>query len=144
MTHASALREFQHPRLLLGIWWSALAATIVVCLLPMPALDVPFDHVDKLEHGIGYLLLAAWAGMLFRGRWPVIRALLVLSALGVLIEGLQMLVPWRSGGDAADVLANLIGTALGGSIALTPLAAGLEFADRRLAALRGRATGSRR
>ena len=115
------LRAFRRPRLWLRAWFAMMALTLVVCLLPMPTLPLTVVHGDKLEHFIGYALLSAYAGMLFEvvrmRRW----AYAVLLALGALIEGLQTFVPWRSGGDLADMAANALGVAIGMIVASTPL-----------------------
>jgi VanZ family protein len=77
----------------------------------MPA--IPF--ADKLIHGTGYGLLAVLAVCLFeRGkRW---RALLWLLCLGGLIELAQGLLPTGRMMEAADLLANAIGIALGAAV----------------------------
>lgn len=61
----TALRAFRRPRFWLGAWVAMLGATVIVCLLPMPAIAPRIDHFDKIEHAVGYALLAAYAAMLF-------------------------------------------------------------------------------
>jgi VanZ family protein len=105
-------------------WWglSALAqiALLTASLLPLPIEPPGVPHWDKWGHLLAYGGLAA-LGMLVcrtgRGRWWMLGWLLL---LGALIEGLQGLLPWRSM-EAADLLANAAGVALGGLVALTPL-----------------------
>lgn len=123
------LRRLRFPRFWLALWCTALLATVVVCLLPLPPLPVAAHWADKLEHALGYALLAANAAMLFTPRRGLPMALAVLVVLGMLIEGLQSLLPWRSA-DAADVLANLLGVAAGALLALTPLASLLQRIER--------------
>lgn len=128
-----ALRGFRRPRLWWRTWCVLLLLTVIVCLLPMPRLPVDVQHGDKLEHFVGYALLAAYAVMLFETASARRRAALALFGLGVAIEGLQTLVPWRSGGDVADMAANAAGVGLGMLTALTPLRHALQWLDRRLA-----------
>lgn len=125
----SRLRAFRRPRLWLGAWAAMLAATVVVCLLPMPPIAPRIDHFDKIEHAVGYALLAAYAAMLFATRRGLLAACAGLVALGIAIEGLQALVPWR-GADALDVVANTAGIAFGALLAPRGV---LQWLDRRLA-----------
>lgn len=127
--HPRALHAFRRPQLWLGIWIAALAATLVLCLLPMPALDLQVDDADKALHALGHAALAAYALMLYARPAAVMRAIVGLVALGVAIELLQTLLPWRSGGDPIDMLANALGTALGSAIGITPLRRGLLWVD---------------
>jgi VanZ family protein len=125
-----ALRPFRRPRLWLRAWFAMLALTVVVCLLPAP-MPLDIEHGDKLEHFVGYALLAAYAGMLFEAAYARRLAYVAVLALGVLIEGLQTFVPWRSGGDVADMAANALGVALGTGVAITPLRHVLQWFDSR-------------
>lgn len=125
----AALHAFRRPRWWLGIWLCALAATLLICLLPMPAIALQIDDTDKLAHTLGHAALAAYAVMLFAPLRAVWLALAGLLVFGVAIELLQTLVPWRSGGDPLDMLANAIGTALGACMRLTPLRGALQWAD---------------
>ena len=124
------IAPLRRPRLWLGAWIAMLAATVVVSLLPMPSVPVHIENFDKIEHLVGYALLAAYASMLFAApRWP---AWLAVFALGIVIEGLQTLVPWRSGGDVADMLANGVGVLAGAAVARTPLRHALAWFERRV------------
>ena len=105
-------------------WWglSALAqiALVIASTLPLPIEPPGVPHWDKWGHLLAYVGLTA-LGMLVcrtrRGRWLMLGWLLL---LGALVEVAQGLLPWRSM-EAADLLANAIGVALGGLVALTPL-----------------------
>lgn len=91
---------------------------LLLSLLPLPSVQPPVEHWDKWGHVLAHLALAAIAVLVFRtprGRWLALGWLVL---FGVLIEALQGLLPWRSM-EAADLLANLAGTALGGLLALT-------------------------
>jgi VanZ family protein len=121
----AALRPLHFPRLWLGLWLAMLAITLAVCLVPLPRLDLPVSHFDKLEHLLGYAVLSAFAAMLFATTRARVIAAMALLALGVAIEGLQALTPWRSA-DVLDLLANLLGVACGALVAITPAARTLQ------------------
>jgi VanZ family protein len=123
------MRDFDHPLIWLGIWCLALAATLVVCLIPLPTMEAPVLRFDKLHHALGHALLAAWAAMLFIDRRTLLRAIAGLLLFGVAIEGLQALLPWRSA-ELLDIAANALGVALGAAIAATPLARTLLHVER--------------
>jgi VanZ family protein len=125
-----ALRDLRYPRAWLLLWIVALKLGLIVCLLPLPPLALP-GGFDKVEHAVGYFLLAAYAGMLFvRGR-PLTFALLGLLAFGGMIEGLQALVPWRSA-EWMDWVSNALGVGLGALVAFSPFATMLQWVDRRM------------
>lgn len=128
---AGALRDFARPRLWLRLWWLLLAATLLVCLLPLPPVPAPVSHFDKLEHGLGYAVLSAYAAMLFASGRSVLLAALGLCLYGGAIEGLQSWVPWRST-DPLDAVFNALGAALGALLWFTPAAGTLQWVDRRL------------
>ena len=127
----TALRPFRRPALWLGAWLGMLLATVFVCLVPMPEIAPRVDNFDKIEHLAGYALLMAYAVMLFATRRALGMAAAGLLALGGLIEALQSMTSWRSA-DAADLVANALGVALGMAVAATPLRASLLAVDRRL------------
>ncbi|MBT0959939.1 VanZ family protein [Denitromonas iodatirespirans] len=88
---------------------AALAAVLVLSLLPVPAGLQVFSWQDKLEHATAFLALGllgqfAWAR---HGRWVAIGLL----AYGALIEVAQSFTAWRTG-DAADWLADALGVGL--------------------------------
>lgn len=124
------LRTYRFPRVWLGLWLLALLATVVVCLLPLPRMPVPIDHLDKLEHASGYAVLAAWSAMLFAARKAQMWAAFGLVVWGTGIEGLQALVPWRSA-SLSDVVANAVGVLVGSSVAFTPWVTALQSLEMR-------------
>jgi VanZ family protein len=126
------MRDFRHPWLWLGIWCTALVATLLVCLIPLPQMDAPVLRFDKLHHALGHALLAAWAAMLFDDRRMLLRAVTGLLLFGVAIEGLQALLPWRSA-ELLDIAANALGVALGAATAATPVARTLLHVERLVA-----------
>ena len=115
-----------------GAWAAMLVSTLIVCLVPMPPHEPPIAHLDKVHHLAGYALLVAYAAMLFDTRRALGGAMLGVFALGVLIEALQALVPWRSM-DPWDLVANTLGIVLGALVAFTPLRRTLHWVDRHFA-----------
>lgn len=91
--------------LMLGVvWWG--------CLTPSPPnIPQPFFDFDKLEHGFAYLVLAAWFAAIYRARRQRIVILVLLVAMGGLIEILQT----YTGRDAEwfDWFADIAGALLG-------------------------------
>ena len=95
-----------------------LVAIPVVCLLPMPEMPVEFEHGDKVEHLLGYAFATWWWAQLAPNRtrlWAHAGAFVI---YGIAIEMLQTLVPWRSGNDPWDVLANSVGVLLATLVAM--------------------------
>ena len=104
----------------LGLWLLGIAALVVVCLLP--GADLPKVNVsDKLEHALAFLLLSAAAVQLFVRGKPLAIIALGLLALGAGIELAQALLTTSRMMEAADLLADAIGVAVGAASAWTPL-----------------------
>lgn len=117
----------------LGLWLLAIAAVIVLSLLPPPPLPMQVPrHFDKLEHLLAYALLAAGAVLLFARRRTQGWLAAGLLALGVALEFAQSLLTQTRVADPADVAANAAGVAIGLLLSFTPLADGLQRFDRRL------------
>jgi VanZ family protein len=111
----SSLHAFRRPRLWLAGWIALLVATVVVCVVPLPSAIHAPAQFDKLEHALGYVVLALYAANLFAQARARRAAWLGLLLFGAAIEGLQALTPWRSA-DPLDLLANLGGIALGAAL----------------------------
>jgi len=99
--------------MIIRIWkqlgWLGVVLTLAVSLGP-PSLDEGSGHSDKLVHLVGYgVLMFWWAQLVVTHRW---RLALAVALFGCAVEGLQSLTPDRLA-DAADVLANMTGVALG-------------------------------
>ncbi|MDF9434991.1 MULTISPECIES: hypothetical protein [Chromohalobacter] len=72
-----------------------------------PGADMPQELPwDKFNHFIAYAGLAA---LLRLGGLRAVTALGLAIGYGLLVEGLQLGVPGRSGADGADALANALG-----------------------------------
>jgi VanZ family protein len=115
----AALKPLRRPRLWLGLWIAAIVALVVVCLVPLDSLPPLPENSDKVEHLLGYFLLAAAAVQLFGSRRALSLAALGLVALGIGIEIAQGYTAYRSS-DLADALANTLGVLLGMATAVTP------------------------
>lgn len=125
----NGLRPLPHLALWRWLGRLALAATVVVCLVPMPKPVIPVEGGDKFEHALGWLLITLWYAQLA----AVPRALLARAcgflALGAAIELAQSLTTWRSA-DPWDLAANAAGVATGVAIGLSPLRGILARLDR--------------
>lgn len=93
-------------RWLLGL---ALAATLVLSLLPPSGIPQVLSFWDKAQHALGFAVLA-WLAAASGLRWRNIA--LGLLVWGALIEVLQSLTTWRQG-DVWDWVADAIGIAFG-------------------------------
>ena len=117
---------------MLGVWYQIGALMLLVVgaasLLPVPEVGVD----DKLGHLFVYLVLAAWFGLLVDSRIALIWTGLGLVAYGILIELLQWMTSFRFA-EWGDVLANLIGIAIGLLAYFTPLRRILAVVDGLLA-----------
>ena len=114
------LKPLRRGRVWLGLWLLGIAALVVVCLLP--GADLPKVNVsDKLEHALAFLLLSAAAVQLFVRGKPLAIIALGLLALGAGIELAQAVLTTSRMMEAADLLADAIGVAVGAASAWTPL-----------------------
>lgn len=139
MFRLSSLQPLSAPRFWLALWWCAWLAVLVASLLPIPQMDLDVSHGDKWLHVIAHAALAGYAWMLFRPGRDRRVALAALVGLGLAIEGLQGLLPWRSA-DPLDLAANVLGTVLGSLFARLWLGGVLRGIDRAMFGL-GRAAG---
>lgn len=105
-----------------------LLAVIVLSLVRVEQ-PVQLENADKYEHLLAYGLLMFWWGMVQPGRrrfW-----LVFLPLLGVALELLQSLTPWRFM-SWNDALANLLGVVIGGLLLRTPAARILRVVDHHV------------
>ncbi len=126
------LKPLHWPRFWVGLWWLSIAALIVVCLVPLDGLPPLPDNSDKVEHLLGYFIMAAAAVQLYRGRL-LLQAAIGLVALGIAIEFAQGMTAYRSA-DAYDAMFNTMGVLLGMATALTPWRDLLLRVEKRLPA----------
>jgi VanZ family protein len=98
-----------------------LMGALVGILSLAPAATLPPTSIgDKAEHVLAYALLGFLGGV--SSERGVLRTFLGLSAFGIAIEMLQTFSPGRSP-DALDLLADIVGAALGcgAALALRPM-----------------------
>jgi VanZ family protein len=112
-----ALRPLRWPRLWIAAWIAMIAVVLIGSLLPAQRLPPPaFDGVDKLQHLLGYALLAGYAVLLFARTRLQLFAMAGLVALGIGIEFAQDALTTSRRADVADVGANTLGVLLGWSV----------------------------
>jgi VanZ family protein len=120
MAATGMLKPLRFPRFWLGLWWLAIALTIIVCLIPPPPLDLP-PNSDKVEHFLAYFVLAGSAVQIYRTRAALLWACVGLVGLGVGIEFLQGALTVNRMADPMDALANSVGVLAGMALVFTPL-----------------------
>ena len=111
------LLALRHPRLWLVSGWILVILAIVASLVPSHDLPQIGGVSDKLEHVVGYFVLALW----FAGIYPKSRYLMIgvaLLVMGIVIEGLQGAMHVGREADLRDVYANSLGIVCGLTLAL--------------------------
>ena len=98
-----------------GLW---VAAVFFLSLTPHPPQPISFSGVDKWEHALAYALLMLWFCQVYVGHGARIRLLLLLVAMGVVVEILQGMGGYRYF-EYADMLANSAGALIGWGLART-------------------------
>lgn len=118
-----------------AIGWGLVAATIYLSLTPVPPeVDLGFAWEDKLFHLLTYGVMMSWFVQLYETpRWRGGFAVGFII-LGALLEWGQGLGGVRHP-EAADVVANGLGVALGWMAGRTPLGSFLPVLERRLPGL---------
>jgi VanZ family protein len=111
------LLSLRHPRLWLVSGWILVILAVIASLVPMHDLPKVGGLNDKLEHIIGYSVLALYfAGMYPKSRYPMIG--IALLVMGIVIEGLQGAMKLGRQADLRDVYANTMGIVCGLTLAL--------------------------
>ena len=106
------LLALRHPRLWLVSGWMLVVISVVVNIMPAGDLPKLGGISDKLEHAIGYTVLALWfAGIYPKSRYPMIGVALLV--MGIVIEGLQGAMHVGRQADLRDVYANSAGIICG-------------------------------
>jgi hypothetical protein len=115
-----ATKPLRRAPLWLVLWWVGIGGVIVSSLLPAGDLPPVFPGGDKLEHGLGYGLLAAFAVQLFVPR-AALRAGVGLVLLGIALELAQGAFTTTRSMDPWDALADACGVGLGLAVLATPM-----------------------
>jgi VanZ family protein len=111
------LLSLRHPRLWLVTGWLLIVFSAIASIVPAHDLPKMPGISDKVEHIVGYALLALWfAGIYPRSRYAMIA--LGLFVMGVAMEGLQGVTRLGRQADVWDVVANSLGIATGLLLAL--------------------------
>lgn len=116
-----------------NIWWSLsfilVSSVYIVCLMP---LDGPLkgpEFIDKVWHFGTYVIVMLWFSQLFEAHVHR-RVLIGVVLMGLSIECLQALTPWRSF-DVLDLGANMAGALAGWGLAVVGLHRLLARAEQR-------------
>lgn len=126
-----SLKPFRRPWLWAGLWCVAIAATVVLSLMPVPDLGRLPSGGDKLEHFVTYALLAAGAVQLYP-RWRSLLSVGIgLVVMGIGLEYAQGALTTYRMMDRADAFANTLGVIAGLGLQLTPWRDLLLRFDRR-------------
>ncbi len=102
------------------MWWGVVAgyAVLLFVVSVMPVRGAPsVPYLDKAVHSCEYLLFAWLLVQAIRapglqGGHDLMLVWLYATSYGVLMELIQMMIPWRSA-ELADAVANAIGAACG-------------------------------
>ena len=108
-----SLKPFRRPWLWAGLWTAAVAAVCAASLVPMSSLPSVPAGTDKLEHFVGYALLAVGAVQLFGRRLSLLSACVTLALMGVGLEYMQGQMGLGRAMDTRDALANTLGVLAG-------------------------------
>jgi VanZ family protein len=125
------MRDFNKPKLWLGIWIFGWLLCIALSLGPPPPIPADVPNGDKIGHALAYAVLSAWAVMIFRTRGAWLRSAMALMVLGIVIEIAQGTLTSNRTADPYDALADALGIVLGLLVALTPASELLLKLERR-------------
>src|SRR5690625_4131943 len=112
MDDAAVTHLHADPRNYRCLWILLMVLTMVGSLLPLNVPSTTPVPGDKLQHFLGYGLLATMATLGFSRLSLALGAALAMIGLGAAVEGIQHLLPWRQF-DWLDMLANTLGVACG-------------------------------
>lgn len=132
MTRAPrTLREFDRPKLWLGVWIFGWLLCISLSLVHPPDLGIDVPDGDKIGHLLSYATLSAWAVSIFARRRAHWLAALALFALGATMEIAQGELTTDRMMDARDAIANTLGILIGQVLGFLPWQTWLQAFERR-------------
>lgn len=102
-------RKLPSARLLRAVFVLLLAAIIYLSIAPGEATPTAGLFWDKAQHALAYAVLGLAGLAAFGGRWPVLAAILAVSAG---LEVAQAVMPYGRQGDLRDLAANAAGLGL--------------------------------
>lgn len=117
MDDAAVTHLHADPRSYRCLWIVLMALIMVGSLLPLNVPSATPVPGDKLQHFLGYGLLATMATLGFSRLSLALAAALAMIGLGAAVEGIQHLLPWRQF-DWLDMLANTLGVVSGIALGL--------------------------
>ena len=117
---ARTYKPFRRPLLWRSLWSLAVAAVVVVSLIPAPDLPALPQGSDKLEHFLAYACLSAGAVQLYARRFALFSACVCLTLLGIGLEYAQGALTSTRMTDSYDALANTLGVLAGLATQFTP------------------------
>lgn len=126
------MRAFRWPGLWLSIWLVMIAAVAIGSLMPAPDLPPMFPQADKLQHLLGYMVLAGWGAQLFERARCLAWVAVGLIAFGIAIEFAQALFTANRQAEVMDAVADAVGVAVGLAIVRGRLAELLVRLEARL------------
>jgi VanZ family protein len=115
-----ALKPFRRPRLWSALWSAAVAALVVVSLVPLRGMPQVPEGTDKVEHFLAYALLSAGAVQLYAKRLSLLSACVALALLGIALEYAQQRMGLGRAMDVRDAFANTLGVLAGLATLFTP------------------------
>ncbi len=95
------------------------AAVVVLSLLPLAA-ELPGQAADKLVHFAAYGIMALLGMPLVNVGRSRLVMLLAIVAVGAVLEGMQLMLPYRDA-SALDLVANCLGAVAGAGLWLVVL-----------------------
>jgi len=99
------------------VFFIGILAAIALSVIPQEA-KPDTGMSGNLNHIAAYAALALAAGIAFRRPWPLFMMVVGLLLLGAGLELVQAVLPSRSA-SGYDVLANMVGIALGSAVAIS-------------------------
>ncbi len=116
---AKAVPDLKLRFLWLTIGYGLVALVVFLSLTSSPVdMEMGLPYEDKVFHAFAYFILMAWFSQIYHDKFQRNMIAVIFVFMGMTLEYLQGYDPNRYF-EFADMIANIIGIALGFSIALT-------------------------